>query len=104
MPSSIEKENWEANMGYIRAEEILPEEIVALLQEYAEGQMLYIPKKKENKAGWGALSGAKDQLGQRNIAIYREYLAGVKMPQLAEKYFLTEKSIQRIVREMKREP
>jgi len=91
-------------MGYIRAEEILPEHIVALLQEYAEGQMIYVPKKKEHKALWGALSGARDQLGHRNIAIYREYLAGVKVAQLAEKYYLTEKSIQRIIREMKKEP
>jgi len=91
-------------MGYIRAEKILPEHIVALLQEYAEGQMIYIPKKKESKAGWGALSGARDQLLKRNEDIYREYLAGARIVQLAEKYYLTEKSIQRIIREMKKEP
>ena len=91
-------------MGYIRAEEILPEHIVALLQEYAEGQMIYVPKKKEHKALWGALSGARDQLLKRNEDIYREYLAGARIVQLAEKYYLTEKSIQRIIRDMKKEP
>ena len=39
-------------MGYIRAEDILPEELVRILQEYAEGQMIYVPKKR-TRAGWG---------------------------------------------------
>lgn len=46
-------------MGYIRAEDILPEELVRILQEYAEGQMIYVPKKR-TRAGWGTLSGTKN--------------------------------------------
>ncbi len=64
-------------MGYIRAEEILPTEVIELIQQYVDGANIYIPKK------------------------YKEYLVGLKTQELAEKYFLSEKSIQRILRKMK---
>lgn len=34
--------------------------------------------------------------------IYQDYLRGIKNEELSDKYFLSEKSIQRIIREMKR--
>lgn len=87
-------------MGYIRAEEILPAELVELLQEYVDGQTIYVPRKSDKK-GWGTVSGTKEKLAQRNERIYLEYLEGMKVEELAEKYYLSEKSIQRIIREMK---
>ena len=88
-------------MGYKKAEDILPAELIEVLQEYAEGQTVYIPK-KEAKAGWGTLSGTRSKLLIRNEKIYAEYLSGVKVSELAEKYYLTDKSIQRIIREVKK--
>ena len=88
-------------MGYIRAEDILPEELVRILQEYAEGQMIYVPKKR-TRAGWGTLSGTKKSLLQRNTKIYIEYLAGRNVSELSKEHYLTEKSIQRIGREMQK--
>ena len=88
-------------MGYKKAEDILPTELIEILQEYAEGETVYIPK-KQAKAGWGTLSGAKDKLKDRNRKIYLEYLSGAKVLELAEKYYLTEKSIQRIIRDEKK--
>lgn len=88
-------------MGYIRAEEILPAELVELLQEYVDGQTIYVPRKSDKKVGWGTVSGTKKKLAQRNERIYLEYLEGMKVEELAEKYYLSEKSIQRIIREMK---
>ncbi len=88
-------------MGYRKAEEILPMELVELIQEYVEGQMLYIPKKRNTKTAWGTRTGTKEILNKRNKQIYSEYLAGVKVSELAAKHYLTEKSIQRIIREMK---
>ena len=32
-------------MGYIRAEDVLPSEVLTLVQEFIDGQMLYVPKK-----------------------------------------------------------
>jgi len=89
-------------MGYRNAEEVLPVELVEQIQEYVEGQSLYIPKKGEGKEAWGTKTGTKEILGKRNAEIYTEYLAGVKVADLAEKYYLTEKSIQRIIRNMKK--
>lgn len=40
-------------MGYIRAEEILPVEIIELIQQYVDGANIYIPRKPENKREWG---------------------------------------------------
>ena len=42
----------------------------------------------------------KQELLVRNRQIYRDYLAGSKASELACKYYLSEKSIQRILRKM----
>jgi Mor family transcriptional regulator len=46
-------------------------------------------------------TGAKKELRRRNTSIYRDYLSGEKVPVLASRYFLSDKTIQRIIREMK---
>ena len=43
----------------------------------------------------------RNELRRRNQEIYREYCMGSSPEALAQKYFLSEKSIQRIVREEK---
>lgn len=88
-------------MSYLNAEEVLPMELVELIQKYVEGQMLYIPKRNQEKTAWGTKTGTRALLYKRNQEIYAEYLSGVKVAVLAEKYYLTEKSIQRIIRNMK---
>lgn len=85
-------------MGYIRAEEVLPARVLALVQEYIDGQMLYVPKKTRKRGEWGSVSGTRAYLQERNAVICREYQAGSSIKLLSEKYFLTEKSIQRILR------
>ena len=88
-------------MGYKRAEEILPVEVMELVQQYVDGQSIYIPRKSENRMEWGAGTQTRKELHLRNQQIYSDYLAGMKHAELACKYFLSEKSIQRIVREKK---
>ena len=87
-------------MGYIRAEEILPIEVIELIQQYVDGKNIYIPRKPANRQVWGAGTPIKQELQRRNRQIYRDYLAGRKTSELASKYYLSEKSIQRILREM----
>lgn len=36
-------------MRYEKAQDILPEEILQIVQEYIDGEYLYIPRKEENK-------------------------------------------------------
>ena len=88
-------------MGYVKAEEILPMELIELIQQYVDGRNIYIPRKSENRKEWGTDTGMRKELLDRNRKIYTDYIAGIKISKIAEKYYLSEKSIQRIVREMK---
>lgn len=87
-------------MGYIKAEEILPVEVLELVQQYVDGKSIYIPRKAENKKRWGETTMTRQELKIRNQKIYQDHLSGMKKPELAGKYFLSEKSIQRIIKEM----
>lgn len=89
-------------MSYRSAEEILPMEIIELIQQYVDGENIYIPRKDEHRRAWGEGTQIKAELSARNQEIYSEYLSGMKMKDLAEKYFLSEKSIQRIVYQAKK--
>ncbi|MBQ9118734.1 MAG: hypothetical protein IJY09_01615 [Lachnospiraceae bacterium] len=88
-------------MGYIRAEEILPEEIIELIQQYVDGQNIYIPRKEEHRKEWGATTGTRKELANRNQKIYRDFVKGSTVAELAARYYLSEKSIQRVVRTMR---
>lgn len=87
-------------MGYIRAEEILPIEVIELIQQYVDGENIYIPRKAGCRQAWGTGTQIRQELLVRNQRIYEDSLAGSKISELACKYYLSEKSIQRILREM----
>ncbi|MBE5992982.1 MAG: hypothetical protein E7247_11420 [Paenibacillaceae bacterium] len=89
-------------MRYQRANEILPEELVELIQNYIDGEYVYIPRKQENKRNWGEGTGAREERKRRDRSIYKDYLSGFCVRILAERYYLSEKSIQRIVLQEKK--
>lgn len=89
-------------MRYQKANEILPEELVELIQDYIDGEYVYIPRKQENKKNWGEASRTKEELRARNIEIHAKYLQGLSVRELAKQYYLSEKSIQRIVLQEKK--
>lgn len=84
-------------MSYRSAEKVLPNELIEIIQQYVDGDYLYIPRKESERKKWGDNTAIKKELAERNSSIYEEYLQGLSMEELAEKYFLSEKSIQRIV-------
>ncbi|WMJ81583.1 CD3324 family protein [Clostridium sp. MB40-C1] len=84
-------------MKYIKVHDVLPEEIVKIIQEYVDGEYLYIPRKNENHKSWGEKSGIKSALKVRNNEIYKKYVDGTTINELAQKYYLSEKSIRRII-------
>jgi len=86
-------------MSYLRAEEILPKELLEAVQQYVNGQSVYIPAKE--KSDWGSGTDTKQILDIRNREIFVKYLAGASVQKLATEYALSEKSIQRIVREQR---
>ncbi|MGL4990518.1 MAG: CD3324 family protein [Sarcina sp.] len=88
-------------MKYAKAQDVLPEEILKLIQEYVDGKYLYIPRKDENQKSWGENSGIKNSLQIRNNEIYQKYLKGKSISTLTREYYLSEKSIQRIIRNQK---
>ena len=90
-------------MGYIKAEEILPPHIVKLIQQYIDGESIYIPRKERNKKEWGSNTLIRQELRERNSFIFADYQRGGRIRELSAKYYLSEKSIQRIIRDMKRD-
>lgn len=91
-------------MSYKRADDILPESILEVLQKYVGGEMIYVPKKKECRKRWGSNTGANEKLRLRNEQIFDQYQKGISTKELARRYYLTEKSIQRILRNMRTKP
>ena len=69
-------------MGYRRAEEILPNEIIELIQQYVDGTSIYIPRKTSHRQGWGTGTQIRQELSRRDRQIYEDYLAGSKTEEL----------------------
>lgn len=86
-------------MSYQNLISLLPKELVEQIQEYVDGKVIYIPKKQESKKRWGENTDTKQFLAYRNSQICLDFKKGVSITQLSEKYFLTEKSIQRILKQ-----
>ncbi|CUQ31988.1 histidine kinase [Clostridium baratii] len=89
-------------MSYKKAQDVLPEEILKIIQEYIDGEYIYIPRKNENHKSWGEKSGIRDSLKIRNTEIYKKYLNGNSVDELSKEYYLSEKSIRRIIGQEKR--
>ena len=84
-------------MSYIKAEDILPEDLIRKIQEYADGVYIYIPRKPGTRHSWGQETDYKAELKARNERIRREYASGISVMTLSRRYHLSEKSIRRIL-------
>lgn len=60
-------------MGYVNAFKILPQELVEQIQEYIEGQTIYIPKQKNKRCRWGEKADTKVYFRERNFEIYNSF-------------------------------
>lgn len=89
-------------MKYINACDVLPQEIIKIIQDYVDGEYLYVPRKNDNHKAWGEKSGIKNSLIIRNVEIYKKYLSGTPINELAKEYFLSDKSIRRIISDEKK--
>ncbi|MBW9172725.1 CD3324 family protein [Clostridium estertheticum] len=90
-------------MSYVKATDVLPEEVLDLIQKYVEGEYIYIPKKECNRKLWGETTKSKKETSARNADIYKMYEEGVSVKILSEMYYLSSKSIQKIVLKIKKE-
>ncbi len=86
-------------MKYQNASHVLPDELLKEIQKYVNGVNLYIPKVPEENSN---CSNYKLELYKRNQEIYNLFLQGEKVSKLAAEYYLSDKSIYRILGEMKK--
>ena len=84
-------------MSYIKAEEILPEDLIRQIQKYADGVYIYIPRKPGTRHAWGQETDYKAELKLRNDRIRADFVTGMSVVALSRKYHLSEKSIRRIL-------
>jgi len=56
-------------MGYRKAEEILPIEIIELIQQYVDGENIYIPRKSSYRQARGTGTQIKQELLKRGKKI-----------------------------------
>ncbi|MUK88941.1 hypothetical protein GMD78_11100 [Ornithinibacillus sp. L9] len=84
-------------MSNVKAKTVLPQELLEEIQNYVQGETIYIPKPKARYQKWGACSGAKKSIAKRNALIKQSFRNGVPIEQLAEEYYLSVETIKKIV-------
>ena len=92
--------------GYKNAIGVLPDILIAAIQQHIDGEYLYIPRKIENKKAWGNLKNSRQLYAERNTAIFKEYKCGMTkcgmtVEELANKYYLSPKTVYKILSMMK---
>jgi len=90
-------------MRYVNAQDILPDDVLAVMQQFIEGAYIYIPKKSDNIKKWGDNTRSKIETQERNKKIYAKYKSGFSVKELAVEYYLSDKSIQRIITQGKKQ-
>ena len=83
-------------MKYENAKDILPATLLAQVQKYAEGKIIYIPK-SEKTTGWGTASGCRQKLLKRNALICSRYSSGQSVYEIAEEFFLSPETVKKLV-------
>lgn len=84
-------------MGYKSAKGVLPKHLLRAIQEYIDGECLYIPRKEDNKKQWGENTHNRQRLLARNSEIAAKRRAGCPVAKLAEQYFLSTKAVYKIL-------
>ncbi|MBB6218877.1 Mor family transcriptional regulator [Anaerosolibacter carboniphilus] len=84
-------------MKYQNANNVLPEHLLLEIQQYVQGEYLYIPARQSCYKKWGEKSGIRKILAHRNKEIINKYKQGYAMSDLAEEYCLFVHSIKQII-------
>lgn len=82
-------------MKYTNASQRLPKKLLEQIQEYVQGEYIYIPIK--NKQPKDLMTDYKIELRKRDAHIYTKHLEGVNNKQISQMYNLSESSIRRII-------
>lgn len=82
-------------MKYINANDVLPKELLVQVQEYIQGEYIYVPVRDKHIPE--SPTDYKNELEKRDAHIYTRYLEGMSNKQLSQVYNLSESSIRRII-------
>ena len=82
-------------MKYINAYDILPDELIILIQQYVSGEVIYVPSKSKIK--WGCKTDTQKVLIKRNTDIKYKKQMGMSIEMLKDEYHLSYDTIKRIV-------
>jgi hypothetical protein len=84
-------------MPYMKANELLPPDLLREVQKYVQGSLMYIPRAAESRLGWGEVSGARENFDRRNAAIRCAKASGKRIDDLAEEFGLSSDGIRKIL-------
>lgn len=88
-------------MSYVNGKDVLPPGLLEELQGYIQGELLYIPKKSEQRVRWGENSGSRQEIANRNEEIFCNHSKGCSVNELQQRYHLSEESIRKIISKMR---
>ncbi|HYH04029.1 MAG TPA: CD3324 family protein [Bacillota bacterium] len=84
-------------MNYRNGKDFLPSQLLSQLQEFVEGEIIYIPRKNKQRAGWGVVNGTRVKIAERNREIYQLFCNGISVRELSSRYHLSEDSIRKVL-------
>lgn len=88
-------------MGYKNAVNVFPADLLEAIQQYIEGEYIYIPRKAENKKRWGEVKNSRQYIQERNEIIFSQYQDGISVENIANCNYLSPKTIYKILADMK---
>ena len=84
-------------MKYVNACRVLPDSLVKELQNYVQGEYLYIPIQEDCHKSWGERSGYREEIQQRNLKMIAEHQNGASLERLAEMFCLSVSAVRKII-------
>ncbi|HBF36937.1 MAG TPA: hypothetical protein DDW50_06410 [Firmicutes bacterium] len=84
-------------MKYINANLVLPDSLVKELQNYIQGEYIYIPIKEGCHKNWGEVSGYRNEIQKRNIELVKQYRNGTSMEKLSDLFGLSIYAVRKII-------
>jgi len=84
-------------MGYINSINVLPAELIAQIQQYIDGECIYIPRADNNRRKWGDNTDSLRSLEERNQIIRCKYQQGISVKELSAQYYMSPQGIYKIL-------
>ncbi|MEN2257017.1 CD3324 family protein [Paraclostridium benzoelyticum] len=82
---------------------MLPQDLLQQIQQYIQGDVIYIPIYNNEKIPWGQKNGAREAIYTRNKSIFKLYKQGYSIDEIVNIYNLSESSIRKIISKIKKE-